>query len=62
LPFKKLILMIVSNRMGFMVAPPGQYAYQNAYWLPDAVQAQEVIFVEHRAEARVQREQQQAIA
>lgn len=48
-----------------MVAPAGQFQYQNAYWLPNAVQAQQVILPERRAEAlaeaRLQREQQRAI-
>jgi hypothetical protein len=48
-----------------MVAPAGQFQYQNAYWLPNAVQAQQVILPERRAEAlaeaRLQQEQQRAI-
>ena len=45
-----------------MVAPAGQFAYQNAYWLPDAVEAQEVILPEHRVEvAHVQHQQQQVV-
>ena len=48
--------------VGFMAAPPGQFAYQNAYWLPDAVQALEVILPEPiRAEADMHQQQQRAI-
>lgn len=40
--FKNKTLMINSDRnhnIKFMVAPAGQFAYQNAYWLPDAMKA-----------------------
>ena len=44
-----------------MVAPVGHFAYQNAYWLPNTIQAQEAILPEHRAEAHTQQHQQRAI-
>ena len=49
---------IRNNHVGFKVAPVGHFAYQNASWLPDAVQAQEAILPEHGAEARAQQRQQ----
>jgi len=58
-------MLTISGRnhyVGFILAPPGQFAYQDAYWLPDAVQAQDVILPEHRDEAHVQQQQQRAVA
>ena len=62
-------MLTISGRnphVGFMVAPLGQFvghfAYQDTYWLPDAVQAQDVILPEHRAKAHVQQQLQRAVA
>jgi hypothetical protein len=41
-----------------MVAPVGHFAYQDAYWRPNAVQAQEAILPKCGAEAHVQQQQQ----
>src|ERR1700730_5595052 len=55
-----MVPMIYRN-MGFMVVPPGQFAYQNAYWIePDALQAQENV-PNHVAEAQAHHEHHRVI-
>ena len=50
-----------NQNLGFMVAPAGQFAYQNAYWIiPDALQAQANV-PNYVAEAQVHHEHQRAI-